>query len=289
LRPVGVGGVDEVHPLLDGGTHHCACPVGVGGLTPDAVPGDPHGALAQRGRRARVLDVERSGCVHTHTSTLGAGWHPCRARHRIVPWAQASMPEAPSQEPTANVAASASAPPMTTRRAARSGSARPIQAPTAPVIASATSTATNVTGTRMLAGGSRIASIGSTDPARKATAEASAACQGLTTSSSSTPRARWESVWLETDTYSPSAIEIAPPSTAASPATRIGPAWLVTPATPTTTAATETIPSLAPSTPARNQLSRLARSSWGSVTWGSVTSFTRMVMAPIQPLFLGTR
>lgn len=66
-------------------------------------------------------------------------------------------------------------------------------------------------------------------------------------------------------TYSPSAMETAPPTTAAAPATRMGVTSLVTPATPTTVAATETIPSFAPRTPSRSQFSRAAMlSSWGS-------------------------
>ena len=70
--------------------------------------------------------------------------------------------------------------------------------------------------------------------------------------------ASWESAELETETYSPKAMEMAPPMAAAAPAAMIGPLAAVAPATPTTTAATETIPSLAPSTPARSQFSRAA-------------------------------
>jgi hypothetical protein len=65
--------------------------------------------------------------------------------------------------------------------------------------------------------------------------------------------------WLLTDTYSPSAIDTAPATRPASPAVKIGPRWLVAPATPRTMPATDTIPSLAPSTPARSQFSRPAR------------------------------
>ena len=69
--------------------------------------------------------------------------------------------------------------------------------------------------------------------------------------------ARSLSRWLETDTYSPRAIDTAPPTRPASPAVKMAPRSEVAPATPITMAATETIPSLAPSTPARNQFSRL--------------------------------
>ena len=65
--------------------------------------------------------------------------------------------------------------------------------------------------------------------------------------------------WLLTDTYSPSAIETAPATSPARPAVNTGPRAGVAPATPTTMPATETIPSLAPSTPARSQFSRPAR------------------------------
>ena len=95
------------------------------------------------------------------------------------------MPLAPSQLPMAKVATSAAAPPITTRTAAFVFEPPPIQAPMAPVRASATSTATNVSGTRMFSGGSRMASMGRIAPARKAAAEANAACHGLTMSVSS--------------------------------------------------------------------------------------------------------
>ncbi len=53
-----------------------------------------------------------------------------------------------------------------------------------PVIASATSTATKVTGDAAVsAGGSRIARSGSSAPSVNATADESAACHGLTRSS----------------------------------------------------------------------------------------------------------
>jgi hypothetical protein len=65
-----------------------------------------------------------------------------------------------------------------------------------------------------------------------------------------------ESRWLDTDTYSPSAIDTAPATRPAMPAVNSGPRSVVTPATPTTSPATDTMPSLAPSTPARSQFSR---------------------------------
>src|SRR5689334_17440802 len=65
-----------------------------------------------------------------------------------------------------------------------------------------------------------------------------------------------ESRWLDTDTYSPRAIDTAPATRPAMPAVNSGPRSVVTPATPTTSPATDTMPSLAPSTPARNQFSR---------------------------------
>ena len=60
-----------------------------------------------------------------------------------------------------------------------------------------------------------------------------------------------------TETYSPAAMLSAPAASPATPATRIVPRSLVAPATPITMPAVETMPSLAPSTPARSQLSRL--------------------------------
>jgi hypothetical protein len=70
--------------------------------------------------------------------------------------------------------------------------------------------------------------------------------------------ARWLSRWLETDTHSPSAIDTAPATNPASPAVKTGPRAEVAPATPMTMPATDTIPSLAPSTAARNQFNRPA-------------------------------
>lgn len=58
-----------------------------------------------------------------------------------------------------------------------------------------------------------------------------------------------------TDTYSPTAMEIAPAATPATPAVKIGARSMVAAATPTTMPAVDTMPSLAPRTPARNQLS----------------------------------
>jgi hypothetical protein len=70
--------------------------------------------------------------------------------------------------------------------------------------------------------------------------------------------ARSLSRWLETDTYSPSAIDTAPATSPARPAVKMGPRAEVPPATPMTMPATDTTPSLAPSTPARNQFNRPA-------------------------------
>ena len=68
-----------------------------------------------------------------------------------------------------------------------------------------------------------IASSGSTPPQRNATAEADAALHGFASSWGRRPRAaRWLSRWLLTETYSPSAIETAPPISAARPADEDG-------------------------------------------------------------------
>ena len=61
--------------------------------------------------------------------------------------------------------------------------------------------------------------------------------------------------WALTEAYSPPAIEIDPAIRAATPAISIGPLSTVAPATPITIPAVETMPSLAPKTPARSQLS----------------------------------
>src|SRR6478735_2888582 len=67
-----------------------------------------------------------------------------------------------------------------------------------------------------------------------------------------------------TETYSPAAIERAPATRPATPAVTIDAAVDEAPATPTTIAATDTIPSFAPSTPARSWLRRLAETGVGA-------------------------
>ena len=81
-----------------------------------------------------------------------------------------------------------------------------------------------------------------------------------------------------TDTYSPAAIDIAPATVPATPAARIAP-WPTPPAaTPTTRPATETMPSLAPSTAARNQPTRSLRCSSGRrLCWWGVRVIGAMV------------
>src|SRR5690348_9654836 len=65
----------------------------------------------------------------------------------------------------------------------------------------------------------------------------------------------------------------APATRPASPPTKIVSEFAVAPATPITIPATDTMPSLAPRTAARNQFNRLPRdSSWGSSTCGPRSS-----------------
>ncbi|GMA18135.1 hypothetical protein GCM10025862_01560 [Arsenicicoccus piscis] len=75
---------------------------------------------------------------------------------------------------------------------------------------------------------------------------------------------------VETETYSPTAIDNAPAATAAMPAVSNA-SWLAPDAaTPMTRPDTDTMPSLAPSTPARSQLSvPLVEPSCCSPGWGS--------------------
>src|SRR5258708_16979607 len=78
-------------------------------------------------------------------------------------------------------------PPITTRATAARRLVPPRRALTSPVTASATSTATKVTGTRQAAGGARIATSGRSAPMVNDAAEAIAACRGLVRSLGSMP------------------------------------------------------------------------------------------------------
>ncbi|KAG1253834.1 hypothetical protein G6F65_017292 [Rhizopus arrhizus] len=75
------------------------------------------------------------------------------------------------------------------------------------------------------------------------------------------------SAWVCTETYSPAAIDIAPATVPATPVARIVLAGAPLAATPTTRPATETMPSLAPSTAARSQPTRSERCSSGCREW----------------------
>ncbi len=82
-----------------------------------------------------------------------------------------------------------------------------------------------------------------------------------------------ESRCVETETYSPTAMDMDPASRPARPAVRRVARSSVAPATPTTSPAVETTPSLAPSTAARSQLRRVPSAPRCSSSWAaSVTT-----------------
>ncbi len=89
-----------------------------------------------------------------------------------------------------------------------------------------------------------------------------------------------------TETYSPAPMLIAPAASPATPAITIADRLLVAPSAPMTMPAVDTMPSLAPSTAARSQLSRLFSPVWcGSSSCGPIgTSRSLAVMGQIQVL-----
>src|SRR6478609_4649320 len=105
-----------------------------------------------------------------------------------------------------------------------------------------------------------LASAGSMPLAWYSPASSSSSSSGVSASSrrSLSSTARSVSRWVDTETYSPAAIDMAPAIMPIRPLRMIEPRLSVAPATPSTIAAVDTIPSLAPSTPARNQFNRPA-------------------------------
>ena len=86
-----------------------------------------------------------------------------------------------------------------------------------------------------------------------------------------------------TDTYSPTAIDSAPAASPAMPAVSTGPRSAVAAATPITMPAVETIPSLAPKTAARSQLSLLATEPWcGCVLLEATARPVRVLLSWIE-------
>src|SRR6478609_3241026 len=94
-----------------------------------------------------------------------------------------------------------------------------------------------------------------------------------------------ESRWVLTETYSPAPMLIAPAASPATPAITIADRSLVAPTAPMTMPAVDTIPSLAPRTAARSQLSRLFSPCWcGSSSCGPTgTSASLTVMPESKP------
>ena len=98
-----------------------------------------------------------------------------------------------------------------------------------------------------------------------------------------------ESRWVLTDTYSPTAMLIAPAASPARPAVSTAPRSVVAAATPITRPAVDTMPSLAPSTPARSQFSRPAiEPSWASSCSGAVDR-GRQLTRSVAPCARGRR
>ncbi|XBI96878.1 hypothetical protein VPH35_033099 [Triticum aestivum] len=179
------------------------------------------------------------------------------------------MPLARKRRMRPKVSPMAASPPTTTRAEDLTTGARPSTAPTTPNAASASVATATTTATRSLYPTMNpAASSGSSAPTEKARAEAAAACTGLGSAlSSSPPRlpsrsscAISTSRWEQTDTNSPMAMLHAPASRPANPEITMARTSCFTAPTPSISDAVDTSPSLAPSTAARSQLARPAKS-----------------------------
>jgi hypothetical protein len=73
VRPVRVGGVDEVDAELDRAAQHRLRLVAVSRRTPDTVTGDTHGAEAEAVHRKVAAHIDRSGILGVERLELSHG------------------------------------------------------------------------------------------------------------------------------------------------------------------------------------------------------------------------